>query len=121
MQQKQVDYLVCQSCMFITLYQCLVTCFHLCYYGCVHCVETQFVVLRPEKGKGIPAHPGNSTREWYSGWSCMKTLLTKGLVVKSSCPAKYGFFRTLHSLVLFVEKTLCIYLKPVFVSEICKF
>ncbi|XP_004303068.1 PREDICTED: crossover junction endonuclease MUS81-like [Fragaria vesca subsp. vesca] len=47
------------------------------------------VPIMPEKGKGIPAHPRNSTREWYSGWSCMKTLLTKGLVVKSSCPAKY--------------------------------
>ncbi|XP_050385475.1 crossover junction endonuclease MUS81 isoform X2 [Argentina anserina] len=47
------------------------------------------VPIMPEKGKGIPVHPGNSTREWYSGWSCMKALITKGLVVKSSCPAKY--------------------------------
>ncbi|PRQ54978.1 putative ERCC4 domain, restriction endonuclease type II [Rosa chinensis] len=47
------------------------------------------VPIMPEKGKGIPVHLGNSTREWYSGWSCMKTLITKGLVVKSSCPAKY--------------------------------
>lgn len=43
----------------------------------------------PEKGKGKPGKFGSSPREWYSGWSCMKTLITKGLVVKSSCPAKY--------------------------------
>nr|GMD62647.1 crossover junction endonuclease mus81 [Ipomoea batatas] len=44
--------------------------------------------IGPEKGKGKPGI-GNSPRDWYSGWSCMKTLVTKGLVVKSSCPAKY--------------------------------
>ncbi|KAJ6414427.1 hypothetical protein OIU84_003428 [Salix udensis] len=43
----------------------------------------------PEKGKGKPSQFGNSSREWYSGWSCMTTLINKGLVVKSSCPAKY--------------------------------
>ncbi|OWM78430.1 hypothetical protein CDL15_Pgr016154 [Punica granatum] len=43
----------------------------------------------PEKGQGKPSQFGSSPREWYSGWSCMKTLITKGLVVKSSCPAKY--------------------------------
>ncbi|EFJ11322.1 hypothetical protein SELMODRAFT_447091 [Selaginella moellendorffii] len=32
---------------------------------------------------------GDSTKDWYSGWSSMKTLISKGLVVKSSCPAKY--------------------------------
>ncbi|VVB17293.1 unnamed protein product [Arabis nemorensis] len=42
----------------------------------------------PEKGKG-KAGLGNSKREWYSGWSCMKTLIQKGLAVKSSNPAKY--------------------------------
>lgn len=42
----------------------------------------------PEKGKG-KAGLGNSKREWYSGWSCMTTLIHKGLVVKSSNPAKY--------------------------------
>ncbi|KAJ7005110.1 crossover junction endonuclease MUS81 isoform X2 [Populus alba x Populus x berolinensis] len=42
----------------------------------------------PEKGKGKPSQFGSS-REWYSGWSCMTTLINKGLVVKSSCPAKY--------------------------------
>ena len=52
--------------------------------------ETGFYVLRPEKEKGKRGHFGSSSREWYSGWSCMKTLITKGLVVKSSCPAKYG-------------------------------
>lgn len=45
--------------------------------------------IMPEKGKGKPRQFGSSPREWYSGWSCMKTLVTKGLVVKSSCPAKY--------------------------------
>ncbi|XP_031284861.1 crossover junction endonuclease MUS81 isoform X1 [Pistacia vera] len=47
------------------------------------------VPIMPEKGKGIPGQFGSSPRDWYSGWSCMKTLITKGLVVKSSCPAKY--------------------------------
>ncbi|XP_048330077.2 crossover junction endonuclease MUS81 isoform X2 [Ziziphus jujuba] len=47
------------------------------------------VPIAPEKGKGKPSQFGSSPREWYSGWSCMKTLITKGLVVKSSCPAKY--------------------------------
>ncbi|KAJ4876367.1 Crossover junction endonuclease MUS81 [Raphanus sativus] len=42
----------------------------------------------PEKGKG-KAGLGNSKREWYSGWNCMTTLIHKGLVVKSSNPAKY--------------------------------
>ncbi|KAG2330581.1 hypothetical protein Bca4012_019836 [Brassica carinata] len=42
----------------------------------------------PEKGKG-KAGLGNSKREWYSGWNCMTTLIQKGLVVKSSNPAKY--------------------------------
>ncbi|VFQ61428.1 unnamed protein product [Cuscuta campestris] len=46
------------------------------------------VPVGPEKGRGKPGI-GSSQREWYSGWSCMKTLITKGLVVKSSCPAKY--------------------------------
>ncbi|KAH9709914.1 Crossover junction endonuclease MUS81 [Citrus sinensis] len=45
--------------------------------------------IMPEKGKGKPRQFGSSPRDWYSGWSCMKTLITKGLVVKSSCPAKY--------------------------------
>ncbi|KAA8537298.1 hypothetical protein F0562_027015 [Nyssa sinensis] len=47
------------------------------------------VPIAPEKGKGKPGQFGSSPRDWYSGWSCMKTLITKGLVVKSSCPAKY--------------------------------
>ncbi|GAB4832242.1 Crossover junction endonuclease mus81 [Ancistrocladus abbreviatus] len=45
--------------------------------------------IAPEKGKGKPGQFGSSPRDWYSGWSCMKKLITKGLVVKSSCPAKY--------------------------------
>ncbi|KAI3838807.1 hypothetical protein MKW92_020225 [Papaver armeniacum] len=48
------------------------------------------VPIMPEKGRGIPTQIGSSGREWYSGWSCMKTLLRKGLVIKSSCPAKYA-------------------------------
>lgn len=50
-----------------------------------------FFMTRPEKGKGKPGHFGSSPRDWYSGWNCMKTLVAKGLVVKSSCPAKYEF------------------------------
>ncbi|XP_047322890.1 crossover junction endonuclease MUS81 [Impatiens glandulifera] len=45
--------------------------------------------IRPELGKGKPGQMGRSPREWYSGWSCMKTLIDKGLVVKSSNPAKF--------------------------------
>ncbi|XP_068344981.1 crossover junction endonuclease MUS81 isoform X2 [Pyrus communis] len=47
------------------------------------------VPILPEKGKGKPGHFATSAREWYSGWSCMTTLINKGLVVKSSNPAKY--------------------------------
>lgn len=43
---------------------------------------------RMEKGKGKPGQFGSSGRDWYSGWNCMKNLIAKGLVVKSSCPAK---------------------------------
>ena len=53
--------------------------------------ETIFNFLRPEKGKGKPGQFGSSPKDWYSGFSSMKTLITKGLVVKSSCPAKYDF------------------------------
>ncbi|KAF3436728.1 hypothetical protein FNV43_RR19475 [Rhamnella rubrinervis] len=62
MQQKQVDSPVCQLRMLIDPVR---------------------------KGKGKPGQFGSSSRDWYSGWACMKTLITKGLVVKSSCPAKY--------------------------------
>ncbi|KAL8542194.1 hypothetical protein ACS0TY_003164 [Phlomoides rotata] len=47
------------------------------------------VPIAPEKAKGKAGHFGSSPRDWYTGWSCMKTLITRGLVVKSSCPAKY--------------------------------
>ncbi|XP_011655894.1 crossover junction endonuclease MUS81 isoform X2 [Cucumis sativus] len=47
------------------------------------------VAIAPEKGKGKPSQFGSSSRDWYSGWSCMKTLISRGLVVKSNCPAKY--------------------------------
>ncbi|KAJ4804764.1 Crossover junction endonuclease MUS81 [Rhynchospora pubera] len=43
----------------------------------------------PDKTKGRPGQFGSTPRDWYTGWSCMKTLISKGLVVKSSCPAKY--------------------------------
>ncbi|XP_064946730.1 crossover junction endonuclease MUS81-like isoform X2 [Musa acuminata AAA Group] len=36
-----------------------------------------------------PGQFGISSRDWYTGWNCMKSLISKGLVVKSSCPAKY--------------------------------
>ncbi|XP_015059702.1 crossover junction endonuclease MUS81 isoform X1 [Solanum pennellii] len=42
----------------------------------------------PEKGKGKPGQ-FSSPRDWYSGWSCMAKLVSKALVAKSSCPAKY--------------------------------
>lgn len=54
--------------------------------------ELIVLVNRPEKGSGKAGTFGSSSREWYSGWSCMKTLITKGLIVKSSCPAKYVSF-----------------------------
>ncbi|KAM0041895.1 putative NADH:quinone oxidoreductase/Mrp antiporter, membrane subunit [Helianthus debilis subsp. tardiflorus] len=45
--------------------------------------------IMPEIGKGKAGQFGvSSGRDWYSGWSCMKKLIDKGLVVKSSCPAK---------------------------------
>ncbi|KAJ4980125.1 hypothetical protein NE237_010905 [Protea cynaroides] len=47
------------------------------------------VPIVPEKGRGKLSGFGSSSKEWYSGWNCMTTLITKGLVVKSSCPAKY--------------------------------
>ncbi|KAK6928839.1 ERCC4 domain [Dillenia turbinata] len=47
------------------------------------------VPIVPEKAKGKAGHFGSSTRDWYTGWNCMKTLITKGLVAKSSNPAKY--------------------------------
>jgi hypothetical protein len=57
-------------------------------------------MFRPEKGKGKPGHFGSSPQDWYSGWSCMKTLISKGLVVKSSCPAKYGFLLSISSFIV---------------------
>ncbi|KAL4557456.1 hypothetical protein LXL04_035633 [Taraxacum kok-saghyz] len=46
--------------------------------------------IMPEIGKGKAGQFGvSSGRDWYSGWSCMKKLLDKGLAVKSSNPAKY--------------------------------
>ncbi|XP_017985058.1 PREDICTED: crossover junction endonuclease MUS81 isoform X1 [Theobroma cacao] len=45
--------------------------------------------IAPDKGKGRPSQFGSSSRDWYSGWSCMSILIKKGFVAKSSCPAKY--------------------------------
>lgn len=45
--------------------------------------------IQPSNCSGPSGQFGYSTKDWYSGWSSMKTLVTKGLVVKSSCPAKY--------------------------------
>ena len=50
-----------------------------------------FSIHRLERGKGKPGPFGGSAKDLYSGWTCMKTLITKGLVVKSSCPAKYDY------------------------------
>ncbi|KAJ8445867.1 hypothetical protein Cgig2_000179 [Carnegiea gigantea] len=47
------------------------------------------VPIAPEKGRGKLGNSGSSKREWYSGWSAMAKLVDKGLVVKTSCPAKY--------------------------------
>ncbi|CAA6662109.1 unnamed protein product [Spirodela intermedia] len=46
-------------------------------------------LTRRDNGKGKHRQYGSSAKEWYTGWSCMKTLVNRGLVVKSSCPAKY--------------------------------
>lgn len=42
-----------------------------------------------EKGLGRPGQFGTSPRDWYTGWSAMKTLINKGLIEKYSNPAKY--------------------------------
>ncbi|KAL5708242.1 Crossover junction endonuclease mus81 [Ranunculus cassubicifolius] len=49
------------------------------------------VPIAPVAGKGKIGQFGfgGSGKEMYSGWTSMKTLIAKGLVVKSSCPAKY--------------------------------
>ncbi|KAL6530982.1 Crossover junction endonuclease mus81 [Orobanche hederae] len=47
------------------------------------------VPIVPEQAKGKAGNFISSPRDWYSGWSCMKTLITRGLVGKSSYPVKY--------------------------------
>ncbi|RZC84853.1 hypothetical protein C5167_047637 [Papaver somniferum] len=47
------------------------------------------VPIMPERGKGKPIQGGNSGNQWYTGWSCMGGLITKGLVIKCGNPAKY--------------------------------
>ncbi|KAK3166481.1 hypothetical protein QOZ80_1AG0046320 [Eleusine coracana subsp. coracana] len=41
--------------------------------------------IGPDKYKG----KHNSPKDWYTGWSCMKTLLSKGLVVRLTNPLSY--------------------------------
>ena len=43
------------------------------------------IMSRPNNSR---ANPGNSQNDWYTGWSCIKTLICKALVVKWSNPAK---------------------------------
>ncbi|KMZ58644.1 hypothetical protein ZOSMA_75G00760 [Zostera marina] len=40
-----------------------------------------------DKGLGKPGQP--SSKDWYTGWNAMTTLINKGLVVRKSNPAKY--------------------------------
>ena len=89
MQQKQVGSPVCQLRMLIDPVRFLSLFSWFFKIGFVNIFLGSYV-LRPEKGKGKPGQFGSSPRDWYSGWACMKSLITKGLAVKSSCPAKYG-------------------------------
>ena len=89
MQQKQVGSPVCQLRMLIDPVRFLSLFSWFFKIGFVNIFLGSYV-LRPEKGKGKPGQSGSSPRDWYSGWACMKSLITKGLAVKSSCPAKYG-------------------------------
>ncbi|XP_010273300.1 PREDICTED: crossover junction endonuclease MUS81 isoform X2 [Nelumbo nucifera] len=45
--------------------------------------------IAAEKGRGKANPFGGSPKEWYTGWNSMQTLIRKGLVVRSSNPAKY--------------------------------
>ncbi|KAL5222926.1 hypothetical protein ABZP36_027639 [Zizania latifolia] len=45
--------------------------------------------IGPDKSKAKPGAFVSSQKDWYTGWSCMKTLTSKGLVSKSGNPAKY--------------------------------
>ncbi|XP_015692171.1 crossover junction endonuclease MUS81 [Oryza brachyantha] len=45
--------------------------------------------IGPDKSKAKPGAFASSQKDWYTGWSCMKTLTSKGLVSKSGNPAKY--------------------------------
>ncbi|TVU36880.1 hypothetical protein EJB05_18833 [Eragrostis curvula] len=41
--------------------------------------------IGPNKSKARQSYG----KDWYTGWSCMKTLISNKLVVKENCPAKY--------------------------------
>ncbi|KAG0540979.1 hypothetical protein BDA96_03G456000 [Sorghum bicolor] len=45
--------------------------------------------IGPNKSKAKQSYG----KDWYTGWSCMKTLQSNGLVTKSSNPAKYKLTR----------------------------
>ncbi|KAL6578805.1 Crossover junction endonuclease mus81 [Orobanche minor] len=72
--------------LLVTLFRGRRTGMSLCKKELIDVAETSGL---PEKAKGKAGNFGSSPRDWYSGWSCMKTLITRGLVVKSSYPAKY--------------------------------
>lgn len=76
--------------MYVNISDFCVCCFICCgeFRGILMVLNLDLYVHRAEKGRGKPGQFGSSPRDWYTGWSCMKTLVTKGLVVKSSCPAK---------------------------------
>ncbi|KAI3921109.1 hypothetical protein MKX01_036088 [Papaver californicum] len=67
-------------------------------------------LIMPERGKGKPIQGGNSGNQWYTAWSCMGVLITKGLVVKSSNPAKYMLTRKVWKLPssAYQEPSLCL-------------
>ncbi|PIA53638.1 hypothetical protein AQUCO_00900305v1 [Aquilegia coerulea] len=47
------------------------------------------VPIASELGKGRQGQFAGSAKDWYSGWTSMKTLIEKGYVAKFSNPAKY--------------------------------
>ncbi|PNT73601.1 crossover junction endonuclease MUS81 isoform X2 [Brachypodium distachyon] len=48
-------------------------------------------------------NPGCSQNDYYTGWSCMKTLLSNALVVKWSNPAKYRLTEEVEKLLSIVS------------------
>lgn len=85
---KLVDFLVLQLRMIYNSFDCILLVFYLDVWNEKH-KKIKHWPYRPQKEKRKPGQFGSSPQEWYSGWNCMKTLKMKGLVVQSSCPAKY--------------------------------